>query len=61
MSALTTDLTAAVDDGGLRLIARCSAGCGYEQHVADFAGRYCPYCAQDVEHEVAERQQPGPA
>lgn len=57
MSAMSTSPAVAAGDGGLHLIARCSAGCGYEQHVVDFAGRYCPYCAQDVEHEVDEPHQ----
>lgn len=58
MSALSTNPAAAVGHEGLHLIVRCIVGCGYQQHVVDFAGRYCPYCAQDVEHEVDERHQP---
>ena len=54
VSALSTNLTAALDSGELHLIASCTAACGYEQTVVGFAGRYCPYCGQDVEHAIDE-------
>jgi len=58
MSTMSPSTTATADDG-LRLIARCIADCGYEQRVADLAGRYCPYCAQDVDYAVDECRRAG--
>lgn len=56
MGVMPKLLTAAVDKSRLQLVAHCVVPtCGYEEDVEDVTGRYCPYCAHDLEHELEER------
>jgi hypothetical protein len=57
MSALSTEPTAAIANSGLHWLASCTAACGYEQRAVDLTGRYCPYCAQDVEYQLERRDE----